>query len=627
MPGIAGIITKQPCEGIGEDCSAMVDVMRHEKFYRSGQYLNKDVGVYVGWVCHEHSFADCMPLVSRKKDLVLIFYGENHLNEETASAVAHSGDGIDDFSAQYLLTMYETLGPDFLSRLNGWFCGILIDLRARKATLFNDRYGMSRVYFHEGEDVFLFSSEAKSLLKVRPALRVIQREAMAQYLRYDCVTGGQTLFKDIALLPNGASWVFSDGVLQKKQCYFDLADWERQPHLAHEEFYEKFAATVERVIPRYVKGSQKAALALTGGLDTRLIEAVLRPINGLSSCCTFGGTWGDTFDIVKARQIAAICGQHHETIKLDDNFFKDFPALALRSVYLSDGSHDAFGAHDIYLNRLARQIAPVRLTGKFGSEVIKTRRLIPWRSYNTDFVQPDLRPLLDDLHPRDRFKQKYCLSTLLFEEIPWYESGRVAIEQSQLTLRTPYLDNDLVKLMFQAESGVRTAGQLQPRYIREKAPELNTILTNMGGLGSGGALLAKMRYLFYRVLFKMEYYYLFATPHWLTWIDRKLEKLHLETIVAGREKFEGYRIWIKTPLGDFIKQALSNPNAHYVEFFDPKAVQRMVARHLAGTHNYLNEINKVLTIELLCTSLIDHRATRPMRSESIDRAAELVSVT
>jgi hypothetical protein len=148
----------------------------------------------------------------------------------------------------------------------------------------------------------------------------------------------------------------------------------------------------------------------------------------------------------------------------------------------------------------------------------------------------------------------------------------------------------------------------------------------MGGLGSGGALLAKIRYLFYRTLFKMEYYYLFATPHWLTWIDGKLEKLHLEKIIAGREKFEGYRIWIKTYLADFIKQTLSNPNAHYIEFFDRKSVQRMVARHLGGTHNYLNEINKVLTIELLCASLID-QPSRRTRSESIDRPGELLSIT
>jgi asparagine synthase (glutamine-hydrolysing) len=605
MPGITGIIRKHPYEGIEEDLGAMIDVMRHEKFYRSGQYLNKDVGVYVGWMCHERSFADCMPLVSRRKNSILIFQGENYVDQETLSGLPDSGNGVDDSSAQYLLKMYESMGPDFLRRLNGWFCGVLVDLNARKIILFNDRYGMSRVYFHAGEHEFLFASEAKSLLKVRSRLRVIQPGALAQYLRYNCVIGGQTLFKDISLLPPGSSWVFEDGALRKKQRYFDPADWERQPLLPPEEFYEKFAETVTKVVPRYVKGPQEAALSLTGGLDTRLIATVFQRTKGLSSCYTFGGAWGETFDIKKARQIAAICGQPHETIKLDDDFFKDFPAFAQRSVYLSDGAHDAFGAHDVYLNKVARQIAPIRLTGKFGSEVVKTRRLIPWVSYNGDFIQPDLKPFLDELKPRDRFRQKYSLITLVFEEIPWYESGRIAVERSQLTLRTPYLDNDLVKLMFQAESGVRATGQLQPRYIRENSPELNAILTNMGGLGNGGPLLMKVRYLIYRSLFKMEYYYLFATPHWLTWIDRKLEKLKLEKIVAGREKFEGYRIWIKSHLADFVMQTLSNPNARYAQFFDRRSVQNMVARHIAGTHNYLHEINKVLTIELAYASLID----------------------
>src|SRR5437773_6260351 len=225
MPGITGIITKQPYRGVEEDLGAMIDVMQHEKFYRSGQYLNKNLGAYVGWVCHEHSFADCMPLVSRQKDLVLIFQGENYLNEATLSGLPHCRNGVDESSARYLLTMYEAFGPDFLRKLNGWFCGILIDLRARKVTLFNDRFGMSRVYIHEGEDVVLFSSEAKSLLKIRAGLRAIRPEALAQYLRYNCVTGGQTLFKDISLLPKGSKGVINDGVLRKKQHYFDAADW------------------------------------------------------------------------------------------------------------------------------------------------------------------------------------------------------------------------------------------------------------------------------------------------------------------------------------------------------------------------------------------------------------------
>src|SRR5262249_12062860 len=147
----------------------MVDAMRHEPTYSGGQYVNRDVGVYVGWVSHDGSFADCMLLVSPKKDTVLIFQGEDDLDTDTRGLLSTAGKQADEHKAGYLVDLYDELGDAFLQRLNGWFCGLVIDLRARKVSLFNDRYGMGRIYFHEGADEFVFASEAKSLLKIRPA--------------------------------------------------------------------------------------------------------------------------------------------------------------------------------------------------------------------------------------------------------------------------------------------------------------------------------------------------------------------------------------------------------------------------------------------------------------------------
>src|SRR5262249_9550504 len=128
----------------------------------------------------------------------------------------------------------------------------------------------------------------------------------------------------------------------------------------------------------------------------------------------------------------------------------------------------------------------------------------------------------------------------------------------------------------------------------------------------------------YRVLFKIEYYYLFATPHWLTRVDRLSRGFEPEKIIAGREKIEGYRIWITTHLADFIRQTLLNPDAAYVEFFDPRVVQRMVIRHLAGTNNYLNEINKVLTAELAHACLIQNSSARQNQYQPSDDSSPVM---
>jgi asparagine synthase (glutamine-hydrolysing) len=307
-----------------------------------------------------------------------------------------------------------------------------------------------------------------------------------------------------------------------------------------------------------------------------------------------------------ARKLARMCGQGHEVIRIDEGFFEEFPRLARDSVYVSDGTHDAFGAHDVYFNKVAHDVAPIRLTGKFGSEVVRTRRLIRRGDFPRDLVQPGFRPFLDEVPSLDEISgRRHPLSRVVCEEIPWYEFGRVAIEQSKVILRTPYMDNEIVKLMFQAPAGLRASRDLQVRYVKEKRYELSALLTNLGRIGSDGEVVSKLVYIPFWLLFKAEYMYLYAMPHWLTRLERRFEGMRPERVLAGRQKFEAYRIWIRRELADFVRQTLLNPGAHCTEFFDKAALARVTTRHIAGTHNYLSEINKMLTLELMCSSLLE----------------------
>jgi asparagine synthase (glutamine-hydrolysing) len=295
----------------------------------------------------------------------------------------------------------------------------------------------------------------------------------------------------------------------------------------------------------------------------------------------------------------------HEVIRINERFLREFPNYARKSVYVSDGTHDALGAHDVYFNQIARGIGPVRLTGKFGSEVVRTRRLIPYGTFPYHLVQPWLVPLLDEARSVDQLsKQKNPLSRVAAEEIAWYEYGRVSVEQSQVILRTPYMDNELVKLMYQAAPTLRASRNLQARYVRQKDQELAGVPTNMGRVTEDGRPIDKVAYGLYWALFKTEFIYLYSTPHWLTRVDRKLGRLQPERLIAGRQKFEGYRVWFKTHLADFLRDTLCRPQASCTDFFDKAWVQKVVERHTAGTHNYLGEINKMLTVELICSSLL-----------------------
>jgi len=603
MPGIAGIIKRQPCGGAEQDLSVMLQSMKHETYYVGNRYLNPDMGLYLGWWAHPCSLGERMPLVSHDRQLALIILGDTYPNYR--GAISENGKGALNASAQDSFRLYQESPVKFMEGLNGWFCGVVVDLKQRKITLFNDRYGMSRVYFHEEENEFIFSSEAKSLLRVRPYLRAIQPEAFAQSLRSYCVMGNKSLFKDISLLPPASLWQFAGGTGPTKLSYFDFSDWERQPVLKREEFYGKFDETVSRVVPNYMESPSRVALSLTAGLDTRVILASAGASDGPLPCYTFGGLWGETFDIQAARKLAAICNRPHEVIRINERFLNNFLTYAQKSVYVSDGAHDAFGAHDVYFNEIARGIAPVRLTGKFGSEVVRVRRLIPSTDFPHDLLQPWFVPYLNEATSFSQISERiHPLSRVVSEEIPWHEFGRVAIEQSKLALRSPYMDNALVKLMYQAPPELRASRDLQIRYIKQKSTELGDLPTDMGRAGEKGRALAKLTHSLFWALAKSEYIYLYSMPHWLTRVDRKLERLKPERIIVGRQKFEAYRIWIKTHLAEAIRDILLNPKACCIDFFDKASVVKVVERHTAGTHNYLREINKMLTLELTYSSLL-----------------------
>ena len=324
----------------------------HESFYNSGSYINDQLGIYVGWICHKDSFSDCMPVVNENQDIVLIFSGENFPNNDTDSITQKQGNCFNPSNATSLIHLYEEDNDGFLSQLNGWFSGVLIDIRKKNIILFNDRYGLGRIYYHQNADGFYFSSEAKSLLKILPELRQLNFISLGEIFSCGCVLQNRTLFSNISLLPSGSKWIFNGTGDIRKDSYFSSDQYENQPLLSVDEYYEKLKETIVRIIPKYFFGERPVAMSLTGGIDGRIITACAnRPVGSLP-CYTFGSNYRDCADVKIARRIARICGQPHETISIDSDFFNNFGKLSEKAVYISDGgTMDVTGSVELYINK------------------------------------------------------------------------------------------------------------------------------------------------------------------------------------------------------------------------------------------------------------------------------------
>lgn len=163
MPGIVGLITKQPRSEAEPQLLKMVATLQHESFYTTGTLVDERLGIYLGWAVRKNSFADGMPLVSEKGDISLVFSGEDFPAPGTALRLKERGHTFAADGPSYLVHLYED-DPAFPAGLNGRFHGLLIDRNRDTATLFNDRYGMHRVYYHESKGTFFFAAEQKRFL-------------------------------------------------------------------------------------------------------------------------------------------------------------------------------------------------------------------------------------------------------------------------------------------------------------------------------------------------------------------------------------------------------------------------------------------------------------------------------
>ena len=373
MPGIVGLITKMPRLEAEVQLRRMVGTLRHESFYETGTWIDESLGVYVGWAVPQDSFSGGMPLHNDRGDVSLVFSGEDYPEPGTRSRLKERGYGVDAHPAAYLIHLYQD-DPTFPACLNGRFHGLLIDRVLETTTLFNDRFGMHRIYYHEAKTAFYFAAEAKSILEVQPELRKANLQGLGELITCGSVLENRTLFEGIHVLPPATAWLFRNATSERKRTYFRPDDWENQETLEPEPYYRELREVFSGCLPRYFEGHARIGMSLTGGLDSRMIMAWLRPPQRSLACYSFGSSVRDSRDVRLARRVARTCGQSHHVIRVGDEFLRRFPQYAERSVYLTDGCTGVEHAADLYVNEQARKIAPVRMTGNYGGEVFRRVR-------------------------------------------------------------------------------------------------------------------------------------------------------------------------------------------------------------------------------------------------------------
>jgi asparagine synthase (glutamine-hydrolysing) len=608
MPGIMGVLSRHVVGDEEDRLSTMMRTMQYESFYSYGSYCDKERGIFIGYTTLQGSFSDCMPIYNETKQIILFLTGEVYSDSSLISCLQKRGHKFKPNDASYLVHLFEEDEKGFFLALNGSCNGIVLDLNGNRAILFNDRYGVRRLYYSEIDSGLIFAAEAKALLKAYPSLRNLNNKSIGEYLVYDCVLDNRTFFDKINILPAASVWFFANRNVKKTK-YHDPTVLENQPQISPEDFSDRFIDTFKKVLPRYFMG-KTIGLGLTGGLDTRSILACMHPAPGQLPCYTFGIKNRRIYDVRMARLVAKACKQPYSVLEIEEEqFLKSYPETVENMIYVSDGAGSVVMSDLLTFNKMSRQISQVRMTGKYGTEVLKNGRGLKQETTpHESLINENFKQFLTEA--RDTFcalPKGNAFSFYLYSDLPWWWHKYIAIESSQLDVRSPYLDNDIIELLYQAPAmSSNSREKIQLKLIARNYPALLKIPST--SFQREGDSFIRRKFMKYMVSAE-KIYIRERVPreftHKVAMIDNFVRPLHIERLVAGRSTFRNFRIWFRDQLSQYLMDTLLSSTTKSRPFWDKFTLNKMLNDHIAGRGNYLLEIRKILQIELISRIFID----------------------
>ncbi|MFX0053003.1 MAG: hypothetical protein ACFE8U_17150, partial [Candidatus Hermodarchaeota archaeon] len=265
-------------------------------------------------------------------------------------------------------------------------------------------------------------------------------------------------------------------------------------------------------IPKYFVGSDNIACALTGGWDGRTnlsfcpnLDSIVAYTYGVPECS----------DLVEASKTAQALNIKHRKILFDKNFEKELPSLLFDTIHLSSGLEKIVRSSLLYVYRNLTDcgkefpfvISGISLDGWFRGHGQTPSIVSPdmarifltgekdidetfWKKCMGNDYDPFKRHILRQIDDLEKEFGKLSdpeshLSYYVYEVIPKYFAGEVAIAKHFTTLRIPAWDNDIIDLSYSIRSSTLSFSEFSAHYKRGSMEEMRLqayLISKNGGV-------------------------------------------------------------------------------------------------------------------------------------------------
>ncbi|HSY05802.1 MAG TPA: asparagine synthase (glutamine-hydrolyzing) [Steroidobacteraceae bacterium] len=271
--------------------------------------------------------------------LTLIFNGEIYNYRELRAELVAAGHRFRTLTdSEVLLHLYERDGFGMLARLNGIFAFAIHDARPAGRPdgmpcgglfLARDQLGVKPLYYAHTTQGFLFGSEIKALVCDAGMSRDIDAQALHYTLAYLWTPAPRTMLAAVRKLEPGTALLVHSARVQRQWSYYDIPYNGTTRSCGAPVLARELADHVSAAVRRQLVADVPVGAFLSGGLDSSAVVAMMRralpdrPI----TCFTVafrGGANGEAADnddmgadLPYARRVAAHLGVALEEVVIE----------------------------------------------------------------------------------------------------------------------------------------------------------------------------------------------------------------------------------------------------------------------------------------------------------------------
>lgn len=253
------------------------DAMHHRGPDMAGKVV--DGNIYLGFrrlAILDLSADGDQPMTTPDGRYTIVFNGEIYNFLELKTELEKQGREFRGRSdTEVLLSLYATLGPACLDKLNGMFAFAIYDRFQQKVFVARDRLGQKPLFLRQRNGSIAFASEICAFRQLPDFSKELDEKALSVYFRLGMIPEWLSVYPGVTKLPPG-SWAIIDLVSEKvgkPVRYWTLPPVGEEHGKSEKQWLDEIEALLWDATRIRLRSDVPVGVFLSGGIDSGLVAA------------------------------------------------------------------------------------------------------------------------------------------------------------------------------------------------------------------------------------------------------------------------------------------------------------------------------------------------------------------